>query len=413
MLEDNLLQKVIKDLVLGKNISFIILQLAESLGRPVILTNGVNRIMVLHDPAGLEIKVEEIFPVSPMKINEEEFFNGSCKIFGQGQYHVDNKTYNYQYLPLQAAGQCFGYCIVLNSASSEKSALFDLLEDREKEIINQTAIALLLAIKNNLVWYAEQEQFKDEFIRDILYNNYDSKANIREKARLWHWDIEGPMLIIVLESEIEKLAMAREIIPNSFNHKIPICAHINDQLVIILKVNRLEKVKRMRSSLQDFIRELFNRFQFYKIGQPVIGVGSAVAEVTELHKTYQEAKIALELGKVFQQGPVCYFEEMGFLKFIFTQPALELQEYSQMILGPVLKHDIETGNVLMDSLRVYIDCKCQITECAKTLFVHENTLRNRIKKIEELTGLDLRRVDHMVNVYIALRILKLEHMETQ
>ncbi|MGI1659717.1 MAG: PucR family transcriptional regulator [Desulfitobacterium sp.] len=64
---------------------------------------------------------------------------------------------------------------------------------------------------------------------------------------------------------------------------------------------------------------------------------------------------------------------------------------------------------LLSTLRTHINQKCQISNTSKVLYIHENTLRNRLKKIEQLLNLDLNRVDHLVNIYIALQILNMDY----
>ena len=380
--------------------------LFRSLNRPVIITNAIHRVLVFQNPLNMSIKIEEFFSVPPAKVNEEHLFEGDINLLFNGELIVDDYTYPYMYLPLQAAGHSLGYCIVLNICSDSESFLLKHLEKKDKDYILQASLALLLVLRNKREYDMGQEQFKDEFIRDVLYNNYDSKSSIYEKSNLWKWNLQGPMVVIVLELDKEKIQIARELIPRLFNQESPIVAYINNQITIILNMKNSRKEKQ-KNALQNFFTSYISQLKLHKVGQAEIGVGSTVSAVTDLYKSYQEAKVALELGKVFNHNPICFFEEMGFLKFIFTQPALELQEFTQRILGSLINSDLETGGDLLDTLKAYIDCKCQIGECSKSLYIHENTLRNRIKKIEELTAFDLRRVDHMVNLYIALQVLHL------
>lgn len=386
--------KLILGLIQGKDIPFLARHLAHTLNRPVIITNAVHRVLVFHDPLGLDILVDEFVPVPPVKINEEDLMDGSVDLLIPGKLQVNKKDYPFIYLPLQIDGRCLGYCIILDT----------LVSVEEQYFIRQTAIALLLSLRNKREYELGQEQLRDEFIRDILYNNYDSKISIYEKAKAWQWDLQGPLVVLVVDCEPEKIRTARELVPHLVNRQLPITALINNQLTVILRVQGSEKAQQ-RAYIQKFLTGFLSQLKKNEIEYIRIGVGSNVPAVTDLYKSYQEAKIAWELGKVFDQSPICYFEEMGFLKFIFSQPAMELQEFSQRILGPLQNEDLETEAGLMDTLRIFLDNKCQISESSKVLYVHENTLRNRLKKIELLTGFDLRRIDHMVNIYIALQIL--------
>ncbi|WP_018305041.1 PucR family transcriptional regulator [Desulfitobacterium hafniense] len=405
---DGLFYQLIQDLAQGKGLPHLIWRLSQTLNRPVLLTNSVHRILVFHDPHNLNLDLDEFLYVPPVKINEADFLNRSEHSLHHAQLTLNSQVFPYVYLPLLAGDYCLGYILVLETYPVADSLKLKSLSAEDKKTIFDASMPLLLCLKNSSEVSLRQEQYRDDFIRDILYNNYDSKAAIHEKAKSWGWNFQGSLLALVIDLPDQDFKTAREILPRLFNHSSPISAYLNLQLVIILNINGLKKVK-LKTALNNFINSFLDRLADHgkdrsSIG---IGIGSGVPSITDLYKSYQEAKVAWELGKVFDHKSVCYFEEMGFLKFIFTQPARELEEFSQRVLGPLLEYDQAENTGLLDSLRVFIEYKCQIAECSKALYVHENTLRNRIKKIEQVTGFDLRRVDHMVNVYIALQVLNL------
>lgn len=392
--KDDFTNRLILGLIQGNGIPFLARHLAQVLNRPIIITNAVHRILIFHNPLALNITVDEFVTVPSVKINEEDLLASSVDLLKPGQLHIEDTAYPFVYLPLCTNGLCLGYCIILDASPS----------DEDWHYIRQTALVLLLSLGSKRNSELAQIQLRDEFIRDILYNNYDSKISIYEKAKMWQWDLQGPLSVLVIDCKPGKIETVRDLVPEQINHQSPITAVINDQLAVILKVQGWEK-SQQRAFVHSFLTEFLAQLKKNDLDCIRVGVGSSVSAVTDLYKSYQEAKIAWELGKIFDQNPVCYFEEMGFLKFIFTHSAMELQEFSQRILGPVQNEDLETEAGLMDTLRAFLDNKCQVPESSKALYVHENTLRNRLKKIERLTGYDLRRIDHLVNIYIALQIL--------
>lgn len=397
--------ELIESLVQGKDISYLAFMLAREVACPVIVTNEVNRVLAFHDPTGTGPKVKEFFfsPINYEAIVRNDFSEGvEVHDFYQGQ--------------LEEGGHCLRYCrITINVDAEFLGSLFvfimdDELESRVREAILSTKLALSLALKSDWKNRKEQEQLQDEFIRDVLYNNYESRTSIHEKACLWNLTFKGPFIISVLEVEKNKLKFARELSPRRFNLQAPTYAVISHQLVIIFSLDNLDKT-RSRKDLQEFFEEFLMRLSNANLDLVKIGIGTSVESVTDLYKSYQEAKVALELGKVFNKGTICSFEDLGFLKFIFNQPATELQDFSQLIIGPLIKKDHEEETDLLHTLQTYLDCNCRVSECAKTMYIHENTLRNRLKKIEQICGCDLRRIDHLLKLYIAIHINNLSHAE--
>lgn len=390
-----------KDLALGQDIPHIAALLSKEIGQPVIITNAVNRVLVIHDPLRTGVNVGEFFPLKLGKADdlEADFFT-EVNQFNEGRWETEKEVLDYVFYAIKVQGKLYGNCIILCTNQA--------LQASQRNLIQQVSLTLLLALKNDLNRETELEWLQDEFIYDVLYNNYDSKMVLYEKARHLHWNLEGPSIIVVLESSADNHGTIRRLGPAMFNSYPPIYTVINGNIVVILSLTNLPRPQ-IKGALTHFLTDFLSNLALNGIKSVNLGIGSTAATVTDLHQRFQEAKIALELGKVFDMGNINYFEEMGFLKFIFTAPAQELQDFSHRILGRILAYDLEMETDLLDTLRTYIHQQCQITNCAKALYVHENTLRNRLKKIEQLLNFDLDRIDHLVNIYIALLILNIEH----
>jgi DNA-binding PucR family transcriptional regulator len=73
------------------------------------------------------------------------------------------------------------------------------------------------------------------------------------------------------------------------------------------------------------------------------------------------------------------------------------------VLGPVFDYDAEHDTNLIETLTVFLDCTGSWTRAGESLHVHVNTLRYRISRVEELTGMDLSDFAQRVDVYLALQ----------
>lgn len=400
--------KSIMDLAQGRDIPHLITMLSEEIRKTVIVTDALNRILAVHHPVRENVIVGEFFPLhlgrKNNQENDETDFFGETAVFSEGQWETEKGVFNYISLAIKVPGKLYGHCIVLCSNRE--------LDARQRMIIKQLSLTLLLALKELRDQEVIREWLLDEFTYDVLYNNYDSKVALYEKAKRLQWNLEGSFAVMVMDVPSEKLDTARRLGPRNFNSSSPIYTVINESVVIILSLSNLPKIEIMKA-VNGFTQELLANLEFNKIKDVHIGVGSFSANLTDLHQSFQEAKVALELGKVFGNGAVSCFDEMGFLKFIFSAPAQELQEFVHRTLGKIIAYDLEMETDLLKTLEVYFNQQCQITNCAKALYIHENTLRNRLKRIEELSGLDLKRIDHLLNIYIALQILKTDHYNDQ
>lgn len=381
----------------GKGTAYIARALAERIERPVLFTNALDRVLVFHDPLGTAASVGEYVDL-PGQGGEPDLFAGDDGALRTGRWTVGDQVLPYVDVPLHTAGRLYGHCVVLAEPTQ--------LRPGDQSLVWEASLAALLVLKGATQKQEEQERYQDELIRDMLYNNYDAKSGLLEKANAWNWDLAGSQVVAVVAAATDQLARARELAPGLFQGRAAICACVHDQLVMILSCNGLDR-RKAKEALQRHLSDYADRLRAHRIAGVRVGVGSPVPGVTDLYRSYQEAKVALEMGNAFSRGEICHFDEMGVFQFIFTQPGGELQDFCERVLGPILAYDAEMGTDLRDTLEAYIENHCQIPDCARALFVHENTLRNRLKKIQDLTGQDLRRIDHITSLFIALQIMHL------
>lgn len=383
----------------GKDLPYFVRRLVKQINKPVLIADSLGRVLASHDPLRALFKSVDTFPLMPFDKHKttDIILTKEISLVKMSWQLEEICLEGYQF-PLVAHGRLWGYCFITAECAPS---------NEERRYLWEAALVFLLALKSLSTYREEQEQYQTEFVRDILYNNYDSTGAIRAKAQLWNWDLSGAWALVVIQIAEEKLKLAKDIAPLPLiNKRRPIYTILNKQLLIFVPLLGNEK-KKNKEFMNAFLAKFMIAVRKQGLEKLEIGVGSFADSVDYLYKVYQEAKIAVELGRVFSLEYPCYFDEMGLLKFIFTQPAYELQEFSQLILGDLITYDRENETDLIHTLISYFESRIQILECARSLYIHENTLRNRLKKIEQLTGLDLRRVDHLVNIFVALQIIKL------
>ena len=129
----------------------------------------------------------------------------------------------------------------------------------------------------------------------------------------------------------------------------------------------------------------------------VVGIGTVAAHLRDLAKSYKEAQIAIEVGKVFDtEKYVVSYENLGIGRLIYQLPTT----LCEMFLQEVFKKNP------IDSLDKFFENNLVLSETARKLFVHRNTLVYRLEKIKKLTGLDLREFDDAITFKVALMVKK-------
>ena len=143
-----------------------------------------------------------------------------------------------------------------------------------------------------------------------------------------------------------------------------------------------------------------------------VGVSGPAESVTALPGALHEAGSArrlaalrlAELGGTSAISVVPSDEVASHELLLATVPASVLRSFRERLLGPLLAYDDQHRAELLPTLREFLACSGSWNACAVRMYVHVNTVRYRIRRIEELTGRDLSRLDDQVDFFLALRI---------
>jgi DNA-binding PucR family transcriptional regulator len=143
-----------------------------------------------------------------------------------------------------------------------------------------------------------------------------------------------------------------------------------------------------------------------------VGVSAPAGSVTALPGALHEAGSARRLAALRLAGPggtaavsVVTSDEVASHELLLaTVPASVLRTFRERLLGPLLAYDDHHRAELLPTLREFLACSGSWNTCAAKMYVHVNTVRYRIRRIEELTGRDLSCLDDQVDFFLALRI---------
>jgi hypothetical protein len=138
-----------------------------------------------------------------------------------------------------------------------------------------------------------------------------------------------------------------------------------------------------------------------------VGVSGPAESVTALPGALHEAESARRLAALRATSAVSVVtsdEVTSHELLLATVPASVLRSFRERLLGPLLAYDDQHRAELLPTLREFLACSGSWNVCAARMYVHVNTVRYRIRRIEELTGRDLSRLDDQVDFFLALRI---------
>lgn len=142
----------------------------------------------------------------------------------------------------------------------------------------------------------------------------------------------------------------------------------------------------------------------------VVGIGTPRADVLGIRASYREAQEAVHLGHRVAPaaaGAVYEFQALEPYALLQHLPEETLSRYLDRSLQVLARYDQETGADLVRTLEVYLACGGSPSETARHLYVHRNTVKFRVTRIEELLGVDLNEGETVFRLQLALRIAHL------
>ena len=135
-----------------------------------------------------------------------------------------------------------------------------------------------------------------------------------------------------------------------------------------------------------------------------------MGELKELSKSYKEAVMSLNVGKIFYKGQkIISYEMLGIGRLIYQLPIHLCKIFINEIFPNGLPDEID--DEVLQTIHKFFENSLNISETARQLFIHRNTLVYRLEKIQKITGLDIRVFDDALTFQIALMVLN--YMEYQ
>ena len=159
-----------------------------------------------------------------------------------------------------------------------------------------------------------------------------------------------------------------------------------------------KELEKIAASIVDTINSDF----FIRV---TVGIGSVAENIRDLARSFKEAQVAIEVGKVFDtEKNIINYENLGIGRLIYQLPTTLCEMFLQEVFkkGSLENLDRET----LMTIQAFFENNLNVSETSRKLFVHRNTLVYRLEKIRKLTGLDLREFEHAIIFKVALMVKK-------
>ncbi len=263
-------------------------------------------------------------------------------------------------------------------------------------------VQLIAVALGNIKGLYDEKYDKGSFIKSIILDNI-LPSDIYIKSNELHFSNDDLRAVIVLKFGTPTEQPPYEIVQKVLGEdSSDFVINVGEQDVVIVRNfterPEVEALEQAGTALEKTIVKDYN----IKVQ---IGISSVVDNLKDLAKAYKEARIALEVGKVFDiEKPVMSYENLGIGRLVYQLPSSLCDTFLAEVFkkGSLESLDRET----LMTVQAFFENNLNVSETSRKLFVHRNTLVYRLEKIRKLTGLDLREFDHAVTFKVALMVKK-------
>ncbi len=340
------------------------------------MKDAIGREIGVLDESGTVIACSDLSKIGEVRggIREELSYVTSVVAF---------EGYTYRFVPSQ---------------NKSENIVFTEGEDKYAEKMVSILSVSLGSLKNMY----DDKYDKASFIKNIMLDNI-LPNDVYVKSKELHFSTEEERVVYLVRFYGNTDLLPQEILQGMFPDKTrDYVLNVAENDIVLVKELPHNYTNDDIMQMARSIVETLNSEFFVRVA---VGVSTVVDTLKDLAGAYKEAKMALEVGRVFDtEKSIISYENLGIGRLVYQLPTTLCEIFLQEVFknGSFESLDQET----LQTVQCFFENNLNVSETSRKLFVHRNTLVYRLEKIKKLVGLDLREFDHAITFKVALMVKK-------
>lgn len=244
-------------------------------------------------------------------------------------------------------------------------------------------------------------------LENILYSRFESEDELKSIAKRYHFELMGSGLIGIADidnfkgylkdrriNDEKQILRIKDDFLTAFlkaceaRHLDVLTRQRSDSIIFLIQMQNYDagRIRRLVTDARHNIKKKLNGVNVS------FGMGRFYTQLNKLQNSLQEAEKALRIAQCEQPADgLCFFDELGIYSILLNIPhRTVLEKYYYDCFEPILEYDRINNASLLNTLQAYLRENCSLVQAAEKMFIHRNTLKYRIQKIEDLLGCDLK-----------------------
>ncbi len=277
------------------------------------------------------------------------------------------------------------YVVIVNGSGENSS------------VIGRIAVSQIMNIME-----AHKERLDlNNFFQNLILDNL-LLVDIYNRAKKLRVNISERRLVYLIEVVGQKDITVMETLRGLFSQQQgDFVTAVDEKNIILIKSLEKDDDAEATGEIAKMIVDMMNAEAMVKVR---VTYGTVVEDLKEVSKSYKEALMAMDVGKIFyNEKTVVPYSTLGIGRLIYQLPIPLCQLFMKEIFGENIPDDLDEET--LTTINKFFENNLNVSETSRQLYVHRNTLVYRIEKLQKSTGLDIRVFDDALTLKIALMVV--------
>ena len=260
---------------------------------------------------------------------------------------------------------------------------------------------LIVSQLQSLITAYKEKVDRNSFYQNLLLDNL-LPVDIYNRAKKLRIDEVKPRCVFVIETDGVFEPVVSETVKELFNtQKGDFVTSVNERHIIVIKVLKEGEGYEQLDETASMLVDMLNAEAMANVR---VAFGSIAEDIKSLPKSYKEAGVALDVGKIFYaQKKIISYITLGIGRLIYQLPVNLCKMFVSEIFGDSIPEEVDEE--ILQTVNKFFDNSLNVSETSRQLFIHRNTLVYRIEKLQKATGLDVRIFDDALTFKLALMVV--------
>jgi carbohydrate diacid regulator len=250
---------------------------------------------------------------------------------------------------------------------------------------------------------AYKERFdRDNFIKNLLLDNL-LLVDIYSRAKKLRLENTVRRVVYLIHTAIDTDMGAVEIVRGIFpdKHKDFVTAVDENSIILVKELSERDST----TEIERIAKNIVDTLTTENMTKVFVSIGAVVTDLKNVSSSFKEARLAQEVGKIFEADKqIVNYEHLGIGRLIYQLPLPLCRIFINEMLQGFSIEDIDEE--MFTTVTKFFENDLNVSETARELYIHRNTLVYRLDKLQKLTRLDLRKFSDAITFKITLMVNK-------